>query len=134
MKSKVNNQFPFKRSLLALAIISSCTTVNTALAGERESLEQLRATTVNLINLLVQEGVLAKDKADGLLAQAAQDAANSAGKLADAGTESSEDDKAVRVQYVPEHVKNELREEIKQEVMAKAEKEGWALPAPCRNG
>ena len=32
--------------------------VNTAAAGERESLEQLRSTTTNLVNLLVQEGVL----------------------------------------------------------------------------
>jgi hypothetical protein len=124
----MNNKLPFKLSLITLAIMTSCLTTTTAKAGERESLEQLRATTVNLINLLVQEGVLSKDKADGLLKQAAQDAARSVEKLADAGADSKDDDKAVRVQYVPEHVKKELREEIKQEVMAKAQSEGWALP------
>jgi lambda family phage tail tape measure protein len=33
-------------------------------AGERESLEQLRSTTLNLIDMLVSEGVLSKSKAD----------------------------------------------------------------------
>ena len=37
-------------------------------------------------------------------------------------------DKALRVQYVPESFKNQLREEIKLEVMAQAKAEGWAVP------
>jgi len=37
-------------------------------------------------------------------------------------------DKALRVQYVPESFKNQLREEIKLEVMAQAKGEGWAVP------
>jgi hypothetical protein len=62
---------PVIATIVALALGS---TINSAQAGERESLEQLRATTTNLVNLLVQEGVLSKDKADALLKQAAQDA------------------------------------------------------------
>lgn len=120
----MNIQRPFKLSLIALATMTVCLSAGTVQASERESLEQLRATTVNLINLLVQEGVLSKDKADALLKQAAQDAARSAEKLADG----KDEDKAVRVQYVPEHVKKQLRDEIKQEVMAKAQSEGWAYP------
>jgi len=120
---------PFKLSLISLATMAAFLSTGTVQAGERESLEQLRATTVNLINLLVQEGVLSKDKADALLKQAAQDAARNAEKLADAGTDAGqEDDKVVRVQYVPEHVKKQMRDEIKQEVMAKAQSEGWAYP------
>jgi hypothetical protein len=38
------------------------------------------------------------------------------------------DDDTVRVTYVPEVVKNQLREEIKQDVMAEARKENWASP------
>ena len=112
---------------LTLASLLFCFLTSPVQAGERESLEQLRATTVNLINLLVQEGVLSKDKADALLKQAAQDAARAADSVADAN-EIKGDDKAVRVQYVPEHVKKQLREEIKQEVMARAQSEGWAYP------
>ena len=95
-------------------------------ADERESLEQLKATTTNLIELLVQEGVLNKDKADALVKKATEDAAKqvkqakaqeAAADGANAGLVS--DEKSVRVQYVPEHIKKEMREEIKKDVMAK---------------
>ncbi len=100
-----------------------------AAAGERESLEDMRATTMSLIELLVQEGVLSKEKADALLKQA-QQARLKAQQEAAAQAEVQKDntaqtDKAsnkpgaIRVQYVPEHVKNEMRAEIEQEVMKK---------------
>ncbi|MDZ4222323.1 MAG: putative porin [Methylotenera sp.] len=113
---------------IALAIATLClgTTLTSANAGERESLEQLRSTTVNLVNLLVEEGVLSKGKADELLKQAAQEAEKA--KLKDtiaAEATPNEDavdkavsEKIVRVQYVPEIVKKEMKEEIKKEVMA----------------
>jgi len=97
------------------------------LAGERESLEEVRATTMSLIELLVQEGVLSKDKADALLKQA-QQAKQKAKEEAEAlaaqapavGEKPVEGQpKSIRVQYVPEHVKNEMRAEIEQEVMKK---------------
>ena len=95
-------------------------------ADERESLEQLKATTTNLIELLVQEGVLNKDKADALVKKATEDAAKQvkqakAQEAAADGANASivQDEKSVRVQYVPEHVKKEMREEIKKDVMAK---------------
>ncbi len=97
------------------------------LAGERESLEEVRATTMSLIELLVQEGVLSKDKADALLKQA-QQAKQKAREEAEAlavqdapAVEKAADGqpKSIRVQYVPEHVKNQMRAEIEQEVMKK---------------
>ena len=97
---------------------------NSVLAGERESLEQLRSTTVNLVNLLVQEGVLSKDKAGALLKQAEQDAVKAKEKDAAATPASTADSldaaidqKMVHVQYVPEIVKKQMKEEIKDEVM-----------------
>jgi hypothetical protein len=96
------------------------------LAGERESLEEVRATTMNLIELLVQEGVLSKDKADALLKQAQaakqkaqEEAASVAETAAPEAPPVNAQSKAIRVQYVPEHVKNEMRAEIEQEVMKK---------------
>jgi hypothetical protein len=97
-------------------------------ANERESLEQLRSTTLNLINLLVSEGVLSKSKADLLIRDAEASRLAAVEKEAMDKTESltGENDSAkesgkkmVRVQYVPEHIKNEMRDEIKKEVMAK---------------
>jgi len=97
------------------------------IAGERESLEEVRATTMSLIELLVQEGVLSKQKADTLLQQAQQarqKAKEEAEALAAQNPQPldqavSGQPKAIRVQYVPEHVKNEMRAEIEQDVMKK---------------
>lgn len=92
-------------------------------ADERESLEQLRATTINLIDLLVQEGVLPKNKADAIVTKATEQAAKQAKETAalNAITKASnkKDDKSLRVQYVPDHIKAEMRQDIEKEVMAK---------------
>lgn len=111
--------------LMVAALFGSQST--DVLAGERESLEEVRATTMSLIELLVQEGVLSKDKADALLKQAQQareKAKEEAGALAAQEAPAAEktaegQPKSIRVQYVPEHVKNEMRAEIEQEVMKK---------------
>lgn len=117
-KSNVNTKL-----MLAMSIfIGMSTNGSLAHADERESLEQLKATTTNLIELLVQEGVLNKDKAEAIVIKASQDAAKQTqqAKLDKALEESTvQDEKSVRVQYVPEHVKKEMREEIKKDVMAK---------------
>jgi Putative porin len=136
------------RSLIAGAATFILTTqVGVANADERESLEQLRATTTNLIDLLVQEGVLNKDKADAIVKKATTDAANQVKKakakeVADAlaiqenpelagALAPKQDPKSVRVQYVPEHVKKEMRDEIQKEVMAKLNyKAGTRLGMP----
>lgn len=100
--------------------------VTSVSAGERESLEEVRATTMSLIELLVQEGVLSKEKADALLKQAQlakqkaqQEAANTLETTESQKSTETTQPKSIRVQYVPEHVKNEMRAEIEQEVMKK---------------
>jgi hypothetical protein len=98
-------------------------------------------TTINLVNLLVKQGVLKEDQAQALIKQAddeayvsrqaAKDAtakADEAAKAATAATAAANPPGTRHVTYVPEIVKRQLREEIKQEVMAKAEKENWASP------
>ncbi|MDI1299007.1 putative porin [Methylotenera sp.] len=110
--------------IATIAAVMLGTSVNSAQAGERESLEQLRSTTTNLVNLLVQEGVLSKDKAGALLKQAAQDAekakeidAAAAPASTSESVDAAIDKKMVRVQYVPDIVKKQMKEEIKDEVM-----------------
>ena len=121
---------PPSMALKSIFIFISALAFNAApavYAGERESLEQLRNTTTNLVNLLVQEGVLSKNKADDLLKQAKQDAAKAKEKDALENTADAQkadpinaaiDEKMVRVQYVPEIVKQEMKEDIKKDVMA----------------
>lgn len=124
--------------LVVIAVFASNMMGNTTIAhaDERESLEQLKATTTNLIDLLVQEGVLNKDKADAIVKKATQDAARQvkeakAKEAADAKNPEAgiaQDEKSVRVQYVPEHVKKKLRDEIRADVLAQAKEEKWAAP------
>ncbi|HAJ72057.1 MAG TPA: hypothetical protein DCO68_08250, partial [Methylophilaceae bacterium] len=60
-------------NISAMLVLSMLTTYVSA--DERESLEQLKATTTNLIDLLVKEGVLPKDKAEAMMKKATEDAA-----------------------------------------------------------
>ena len=123
-----------KTLLISLSMMQMLSNSMLTLAGERESLEQLKATTNSLIDLLVEEGVLSKTKADAMLKKATEDGAKQAQLLAaqakagDEGITTNVDDKSVRVQYIPEHVKKKLREEIKAEVLSQAIEEKWASP------
>lgn len=91
--------------------------------------------TINLINRLVQRGILGKDDAAELIKQAQQDAVvarkqaqQDAVVAAQAAQPEPSSDDEVRVTYVPEVVKSEIRDQIKQEVMDQARKENWASP------
>jgi hypothetical protein len=113
-----------------------------------------QSLTVNLINRLVERGILAKDDAAELMLQAEADTAEARARdgaaqrdairfavtealsSAQAGSFTPdpallpprEDEDTVRVTYIPESVKAELREQIKHDVMAKARDERWAAP------
>lgn len=133
---------PLKRTTVAVWLFTQLLATGSAHADERESLEQLRATTTNLIELLVQEGVLSKQKADTLLQKAAADAkasqeAHQASQQAELRDDvknevnKAMDEKTVRVQYIPQHVKQAMREEIEHDVMEKLNyKAGERLGVP----
>jgi len=84
--------------------------------------------TINLIRLLVQQGVLKQDQAEGLIAQAEKEAvqARQANSAVAAGPSAAPGD--VRVQYVPAIVREQIRDQVKAEVMATAKQENWAQP------
>ncbi|MGY1447590.1 putative porin [Pseudomonas chlororaphis] len=84
--------------------------------------------TINLIRLLVQQGVLKQEQADGLIAQAEREAqqARQASTAVAAGPAATPGD--VRVQYVPAIVRDQIRDQVKAEVMATAKQENWAQP------
>jgi Putative porin len=97
--------------------------------------------TIDLINTLVEQGILTEQQAQALIKKADDEAyvtreasktattkADDAAKAAAAAAAAANPPGTRHVTYVPEIVKRELREEIKQEVMAKAEKENWASP------
>ena len=108
--------------------------------------------TINLINLMVKRGLITKEDAAGLIKQAeleaaeahdqamvsqaaasqAQSATAASGPAAASpgGTASSAsadtDDDTVHVAYVPDVVKNQIRDEVKADVMKQAKDEHWA--------
>jgi len=96
---------------------------------------------VNLVNMLVKKGVLKQDQAEQLIKevedetyvaqQATKDAktkADDAAKAASAAAAAANPPGTRHVTYVPEVVKQQLTEQIRQEVMAEAKKDNWASP------
>ena len=83
--------------------------------------------TVNLISRLVQKGILSQAEATELIRQAEQDAAiaSAQAEAAAAAVPPAPAEGEERVTYVPQVVRNNIRDEIKQELMAQAQKEGW---------
>lgn len=111
------------RRAIACLIAAAFAVGQPAFADERESMEALRETTLNLIDGLVEQGVFTREQADKMVQAAQAKAAKTAAK---------EQEKAkgapVRVQYVPESVKAEIRDQLRQEVLAQAKAERWAEP------
>lgn len=98
---------------------------------------------VNLVRMLVEQGVLSRDKGAALIAQAKAEAAGvaSQGGTAVAGAAVAGGaagtamaalppaaSGAIRVPYVPESVREAIKEDLKRDVLAQAQAEGWAAP------
>lgn len=136
---------------ISLALLQAAPFAAAQTSQSRE-FEQLEATTMALIDVLVDNGVLTRDKADALIAAARQkaEAQIRARALAEAQVELGQQPAAprqpeprgaavaqetgrdgkrvIRVPYVPESLKNEMREQIKQEVLAQSRNERWGEP------
>jgi hypothetical protein len=88
---------------------------------------------INLIRLLVKQGVITQAAADALIHQAevetqqARAAAQASGAQASA-VQAAPPPGVIRVPYVPEVVKNEIKDDVKKDVLAQAKAEGWANP------
>lgn len=97
--------------------------------------QQLRMTLLTLIRTLLDQNLLTVPKAQEMLRQAGIDPAllqsnppPAAAPAWGSPPVSAAAPPVVRVPYVPETVKRELREEIRQEVLATARAERWAVP------
>ena len=131
MKSHLTSRWP-ATSAIALAATVALACALPAHADERESLETLRQTTRNLIDALVETGVLTRDKADALIRSAQDKAAANSASPPENGqskpTTTADGKPILRVPYVPESVRQQLRNEIKEEVIAQAREERWGVP------
>jgi len=86
--------------------------------------------TINLIRLMVKKGLITQADADGLINQANAEAAQARSVAAVPVPVPSDGAQPgdVRVPYVPQNVRNQIRDEVKQEVIAQAKSEHWAEP------
>lgn len=94
---------------------------------EREKVEVLYETTLNLIRLLVEQGVIKQEVADEMIKKAELKTRTSLQQAQGAAQPATGESKKgeVRVPYIPEHVKKEIRDELRQEVVGQAKQERW---------
>lgn len=110
----------------AITAVSLAVLCGNAWSQERESLEALRQTTRNLIDALVETGVLTREKADALIESARQRAA--VAEPTNKPNVTPEGKPVIRVPYVPESMRAQIRNEVKEEVLAQARAERWGIP------
>ncbi|HET8870502.1 MAG TPA: putative porin, partial [Aquabacterium sp.] len=113
----------------ALTTLSLAMAAGGAHAQAAESVDSVRQTTLNLIEALVQNGVLTREKADALIREAQAKAPPQKGEASStAASEASSTKPVIRVPYIPESVRNQIRDEVKEEVVAQANAERWGVP------
>ncbi len=103
------------------ALAQPRTNAQAAPAGD---IDQVRTTTTSLINLLIEQGVLTRARADVLLREIDAPAAPSAARQVAAGTAPAAT--PIRVPFIPEFVRKELKDELRAEIAAQGQREGWA--------
>jgi len=138
MKSHLH---PARPTLVALAVLSAlAVSPLAARADQAASIEAARQTTLSLIEVLVESGVLTRDKADAILKQAEQRAAQAVASRAPAAPSTATQPGAetvagapgarpvIRVPYLSDAARAQLRNEVREEVLAQARQERWGVP------
>jgi hypothetical protein len=120
----------FLRASAASIALAFAPVVACLAADERQSLEELRNTVINLLQALVDQGVITREKAEQMVKSAQEKAAANAAAVAKA------DEGAVRVPYVPQIVKDEIAKQVASQVkpavvadvVNEAKTEKWGVP------
>ena len=154
MSFRLTRNFALKPTALALGIALALQFVPgpAARANEHREMLELKHTVVNLVDALVAQGVLDKKQAAALIAKAEADAARQAQTAPETMTAvaatpaaaaapaapavDAQGKPVVRVTYVPEFVKDEIRQQLRTEmrqdlmddVTRKAKEEKWGTP------
>ncbi len=134
MKSKPVCRPNASTLLAALVALGIAAHAGAASPPEERRLDELRNTVINLLQGLVERGVLSRDQAAGMVSEAQEKAATDAAAQA---AQDAEEAGAVRVPHVPEIVKEEIRRQVAadlgadvtKQVVEAAQAEGWGVPA-----
>ena len=115
--------------LVIVSVIAMLLSAGTAQAQTAPATSE--SAMVKLVRGLIDSGALAKDVGEALLVQAQTEAlaAQQAQRKASVPTGAQRVEPGdVRVPYISETVRNQIRDEVKGQVMAQAKSEGWAAP------
>jgi hypothetical protein len=123
--------------LLGIWVVSGAYAADQGTGAPAPADAELRNTVINILDALVQKGILTRQQAEALVADA-QTKAEAAAKTeaARAAAQAVAEKDAVRVTYVPQVVKDEIataaasqvRKEVAAEVIQKAKTERWGVP------
>ncbi|OAS83721.1 hypothetical protein A6I77_15590 [Achromobacter xylosoxidans] len=119
-------KFQLNRLAASLALAAAGAAVALPATGNAAPAPSENAT-INLIRLLVQQGVLKPEQAEALVAQAEAEAKTARAAPQDRGAAVAQAGD-VRVPYIPQTVRDQIRDEVKAEVMVQAKAENWAQP------
>jgi len=106
-----------KKIFLFIVLVTYFLMGNTAYSQEKEDAEKTRMTVITLIETLVKNGNMTRAQADTMMRDAEKRAQTRILSNPPADT-TPDGKKVVRVPYIPESVKTEMREQIKAEVLA----------------
>jgi hypothetical protein len=106
-------------------------------ASDQQSVEVLRDTVINLLQALVQRGVITRQQAEDMVKNA-QDKANAdlAAQRAKEEQQKKEEQGAIPVPYVPQIIQEKIAKDVAAQVkpavttdvIQEAKKEGWGVP------
>lgn len=101
------------RARLLALLLGGSVSLSHAAASEEQRLTELQHTVENLLHALVDKGVITREQAELMIAGAqAKAEADTAAELATRRAQEQADAGAVRVPYVPEIVKDEIRKQV----------------------
>jgi hypothetical protein len=103
-----------------------------SLPGRSDTGAPSTSMTINLIQLMVKRGLITKGDAEGLVKQAQQETAAAQAKQTAAAVlpEANPPDDTTAVTYVPEVVKNQIREEVTADVLKQQRADELAAAQP----
>lgn len=136
MVCATSHQIPLARRVQVLAVASAVALLMAAGSANAQTTAPSESAMVKLIRGLIQSGALKKDVGEALLAQAQTEAMvqqNAQRQITVApavvGTAALRPEAGdVRVPYISQAVREQIRDEVKGQVMAQAKSEGWAAP------
>lgn len=128
--AKTPRRWSIARSLLASMLLTPLPAMAQVAAPAAEAAQApSESAMVNLVRALVAQGALKAEVGDALIRQAEAEAAQArATRQADAAALPPPAPGAIRVPYIPETVRAQIKDELRTEVLAEARDKGWASP------